>query len=74
MILLVNDAGILIDLLKIDLIEPFFQLENEFHITDLSEQKSMRLMQVIWIPSFKTESLSKRHSASMNWDKSSFWK
>ncbi len=34
MILLVNDAGILIDLLKIDLIEPFFQLENEFHITD----------------------------------------
>ena len=34
MILLVNDAGILIDLLKIDLIEPFFQLENEFHITN----------------------------------------
>jgi predicted nucleic acid-binding protein len=34
MILLVNDAGILIDLLKADLIEPFFQLENEFHITD----------------------------------------
>lgn len=34
MILLVNDAGILIDLLKTDLIGPFFQLENEFHITD----------------------------------------
>ena len=34
MILLVNDAGILIDLLKADLITPFFQLEYEFHVTD----------------------------------------
>lgn len=34
MILLVNDAGILIDLLQADLIGPFFQMENEFHITD----------------------------------------
>ena len=35
MILLVNDASILIDLLKTDLIEPFFQLEYELHVTDL---------------------------------------
>lgn len=34
MILLVNDAGILIDLLKADLIEPFFRLTYEFHVTD----------------------------------------
>jgi predicted nucleic acid-binding protein len=35
MILLVNDASILIDLLKADLIEPFFQLEFELHVSDL---------------------------------------
>ncbi len=35
MILLVNDAGILIDLLKADLIEPFFQLEYEFYVSDM---------------------------------------
>ena len=35
MILLVNDASILIDLLKADLIEPFFQLEYELHVSDL---------------------------------------
>jgi len=34
MIILVNDAGILIDLLKADLIGPFFGLEYEFHVTD----------------------------------------
>ncbi len=34
MILLVNDAGILIDLLKVDLMEPFFKLRYEFHATD----------------------------------------
>ncbi len=34
MILLVNDANILIDLLKIGLLESFFQLECEFHVTD----------------------------------------
>ena len=34
MIVLVNDASILIDLLKADLIEPFFQLDCEFHVTD----------------------------------------
>jgi len=35
MILLVNDANILIDLLKIDLMDAFFQLKYEFHVTDL---------------------------------------
>ncbi len=35
MILLVNDANILIDLLKIDLLKQFFQLQYEFHITDI---------------------------------------
>jgi len=35
MILLVNDANILIDLLKADLVELFFQMEYEFYITDL---------------------------------------
>ncbi len=34
MILLVNDANIIIDLLKIGLLDPFFQLEFKFHITD----------------------------------------
>ena len=34
MILLVNDAVILIDLLKIDLIGQFFQLKHEFYVTD----------------------------------------
>lgn len=34
MILLVNDANILIDLLKIGLLESFFQMEYEFHVTD----------------------------------------
>ncbi len=34
MILLVNDANILIDLLKIGLLESFFQLKYEFHVTD----------------------------------------
>ena len=36
MILLVNDANILIDLLKADLIKPFFLLQYEFHITDFT--------------------------------------
>ncbi len=36
MILLVNDANILIDLLKIDLLESFFQLQYEFHMTDFA--------------------------------------
>jgi predicted nucleic acid-binding protein len=36
MILLVNDASILIDLLKTDLIDGFFQLEYEFHVSDLA--------------------------------------
>lgn len=35
MIFLVNDANILIDLLKINLLTPFFQLNYEFHVTDL---------------------------------------
>lgn len=35
MILLVNDANIIIDLLKIDLLSEFFQLSFEFHLTDL---------------------------------------
>ncbi len=34
MIILVNDANILIDLLKIDLLESFFNLQHEFHVTD----------------------------------------
>jgi len=34
MILLVNDANILIDLLKIDLLAAFFRLSYEFHVTD----------------------------------------
>ncbi|BCO09327.1 hypothetical protein GF1_17030 [Desulfolithobacter dissulfuricans] len=34
MILLVNDANILIDLLKIDLLPSFFRLQYEFHVTD----------------------------------------
>jgi len=36
MIFLVNDANILIDLLKIDLLEPFFQLDYDFQVTDLA--------------------------------------
>ncbi len=35
MIFLVNDANILIDLLKIDLLDTFFQLEFDFQVTDL---------------------------------------
>lgn len=35
MILLVNDANIFIDLLKINLLPDFFQLPYEFHVTDL---------------------------------------
>lgn len=34
MIILVNDANILIDLLKIDLLESFINLQYEFHVTD----------------------------------------
>lgn len=34
MIILVNDANILIDLLKIDLIDSFFRLDYEFHVSD----------------------------------------
>ncbi|MDH4320941.1 MAG: hypothetical protein OEV73_05515 [Desulfobulbaceae bacterium] len=36
MIFLVNDANILIDLLKIDLINPFFQMEYGFQVTDMA--------------------------------------
>ena len=36
MIFLVNDANILIDLLKIDLLDSFFQLEYDFQITDMA--------------------------------------
>lgn len=36
MIVLVNDANILIDLLKLDLLAPFFQLPCQFHVTDLA--------------------------------------
>ena len=36
MIVLVNDANIFIDLLKLDLLAPFFQLPCEFHVTDLA--------------------------------------
>jgi predicted nucleic acid-binding protein len=35
MIFLVNDANILIDLLKINLLDIFFQLEFEFQVTDI---------------------------------------
>ncbi len=35
MILLVNDANILIDLLQINLMSAFFRLPYEFHVTDL---------------------------------------
>jgi predicted nucleic acid-binding protein len=35
MIFLVNDANILIDLLKIDLLDSFFQLDFDFHVTDI---------------------------------------
>jgi predicted nucleic acid-binding protein len=35
MIFLINDANILIDLLKIDLLDTFFQLEFDFQVTDL---------------------------------------
>lgn len=35
MIILVNDANIIIDLMKIDLLKPFFELPYEFHVTDL---------------------------------------
>ncbi len=34
MIVLINDAGILIDLLKANLIEPFFRLKYKLHVTD----------------------------------------
>jgi predicted nucleic acid-binding protein len=36
MIFLVNDANILIDLLKIDLLDSFFQLEYDFQVTDMA--------------------------------------
>jgi predicted nucleic acid-binding protein len=39
MIVLVNDASILIDLLKADLIEPFFLLDCEFHVTDFAVEE-----------------------------------
>lgn len=35
MIFLVNDANILIDLLKLDLLDLFFRMEYDFQITDL---------------------------------------
>jgi rRNA-processing protein FCF1 len=35
MIFLVNDANILIDLLKLNLLETFFQLDYDFQVTDL---------------------------------------
>ncbi|WP_136809590.1 hypothetical protein [Desulfosediminicola flagellatus] len=35
MIFLVNDANILIDLLKIDLLEQFFELDFDFQVTDM---------------------------------------
>lgn len=35
MIFLVNDANILIDLLKLDLLDTFFRLEYDFQVTDL---------------------------------------
>ena len=35
MIFLVNDANILIDLLKIDLLDAFFRLEFDFQVTDI---------------------------------------
>lgn len=48
MIFLVNDANILIDLLKIDLLALFFRLEYDFQVTDLVleevlEEKSSEL-------------------------------
>ncbi|MBU4260401.1 MAG: hypothetical protein KKC76_00785 [Proteobacteria bacterium] len=36
MIFLVNDANILIDLLKIDLLDTFFHLEYDFQVTDMA--------------------------------------
>lgn len=36
MMVIVNDASILIDLLKMDLLETFFRLPFEFHVTDLA--------------------------------------
>ncbi len=36
MMVIVNDANILIDLLKMDLLETFFRLPFEFHVTDLA--------------------------------------
>lgn len=35
MIFLVNDANILIDLLKINLLDSFFRLEFDFQVTDM---------------------------------------
>lgn len=35
MIVVVNDANILIDLIKLQLVEPFFNINWEFHSTDL---------------------------------------
>lgn len=36
MIFLVNDANILIDLLKIDLLDSFFELQYDFQVTDMA--------------------------------------
>ncbi|MFO7760144.1 MAG: hypothetical protein ACQES8_04560 [Thermodesulfobacteriota bacterium] len=52
MILLVNDANIFIDLLKIDLLESFFRLHYEFHVTDfvigeVQEEKVEQLYEFI---------------------------
>lgn len=41
MMVIVNDASILIDLLKIDLLELFFGLPFEFHVTDLAAEEIM---------------------------------
>lgn len=48
MILLVNDANILIDLLKIGLTESFFQLHYDFHVADLvkAEIKEKNLSEI----------------------------
>ena len=35
MIVVVNDANILIDLIKLQLLEAFFDIDWEFHTTDL---------------------------------------
>lgn len=51
MIIVVNDANILIDLVKLQLVEPFFRIPWEFHSTSLIlENELYDIQKLIYLP------------------------